>query len=169
MYFHLNLQLSRSFKQDFVWTIMKFRKYSLTLELKEFEGFMKYLIQNSNLNHSKIVKYVAHLRIFFKDCCLVQDSKLDNLNVWAQSYLVKSGISSVSLSIISKMYKALRKKNFQEEALFLYLTYSLGLHPRCLWFLKVDSVVQNNILTYWDPAREQEKEIILCAQTKKKL
>ena len=86
MYFHLNPQLSRSFKQDFVRTIKKFRKYSFTLELREFEGF-KHLIQNSNLNHSTIEKYVTLLIIFFKDCCLAQDSKLDNFNFWAQSYL----------------------------------------------------------------------------------
>ena len=53
----------------------------------------------------------------------------------------------------------------KEEAFFLYLTYSLSQSPRYLWFLTAESIDKNGILTYWDPALDQYREIILESQT----
>ena len=69
--------------------------------------------------------------------------------------------------IVSETYLTLRDLDMREEALFLFLTYSLCLSPRCLWFLTAGSITHNNILTYWDLAMEQYKEIILSCQAKK--
>ena len=82
----------------------------------------------------------------------MSDEELDDLNTCVKTHLTKPKQSNGTTLIVSKAYLRLRDLNLKEEAFFLYLTYSLSLSPRCLWFLTAESIGKNGILTYWDPA-----------------
>ena len=75
----------------------------------------------------------------------------------------------MTTSIISQAYMKLQNSMLEEEALLLYLAFSLCLPPRSLWFLNFDSVSENNILTIWNLSVGDNEEIILSYQTKRLL
>ena len=167
LYFHLNPHLSRGYKLDFMRTLKKFKEFSPSLSPGEAKLFLEHLIKNSNLNFSTVEKHVSHLRIYLKEWLVVSDRELEGVITYAKSHWMKPKRSFATTEIVSETYLTLRDLDMKEEALFLFLTYSLCLSPRCLWFLTAGSIAHNNILTYWDPAMEQYKEIILSCQAKK--
>ena len=148
-------------------TLKKFKEFSPSLSPGEAKLFLEHLIKNSNLNFSTVEKHVSHLRIYLKEWLVVSDRELEGVITYAKFHWMKPKRSFATTEIVSETYLTLGDLDMKEEALFLFLTYSLCLSPRCLRFLTSGSITHNNILTYWDPAMEQYKEIILSCQAKK--
>ena len=57
--------------------------------LSAAKEFLNHLIRNSNLNSSTIEKHISHLRSYFKECLVVNDEELDDLNIFVQTHLAK--------------------------------------------------------------------------------
>ena len=146
-YFHLQPSLSSRFKTDLMTTIMKFKKFSPVLSVANAELFLNKLAIDSKLKSSTIAKYARNLQIYFKECCLKDYRDIQCFNTISKILADKLKFSDVTTSIISRAYMKLQNSELEEEALFLYLTFSLCLPPRRLWFLTFDSVSENNILT----------------------
>ena len=69
--------------------------------------------------------------------------------------------------MIVSTYRKLLANYMKEEALFLYLTYSICVPPSCLWLLRWKSIKDKDYLLYWDPTINQSRSILLDPQTKR--
>ena len=154
LYFHLNPHLSRSFKWDVMRTFKKFKEFSSSLKSEKVKPFLEDLIKNSNLKFSTIKKHASDLRIYLKEWLVISDGKLEGLMNYSRCNRVKRKQSDISIKVISEAYQQLRSLNMKEEAIFLFLTYSLCLSSKCLWFMTTGSITQNSILKCWDSAAE---------------
>ena len=61
--------------------LRKFREYSPYSTLGNAIEFINHLIKIFTLNSSTIEKHASHLRSYFKECLVIGDEELDDLNL----------------------------------------------------------------------------------------
>ena len=105
LYFHINPHLSSSFKFDFMRTIERFRKCSPSLCFEDAGMLLSDSIQNLKLNESTMIKMIRHLRIYFKDCWVMEDQKVEDFGILARSIMNKNKSNQVTSAMIVSTYK----------------------------------------------------------------